>query len=67
MKNIFAFCNQKGGVGKTTSVINISTVLASEGLRILVVDMDAQANATSGLGEEKPSIEFTAYQLLVEN
>ena len=67
MKNIFAFCNQKGGVGKTTSVINISTVLAGEGLRILVVDMDAQANATSGLGEEKPSIEFTTYQLLVEN
>lgn len=67
MKKIFAFCNQKGGVGKTTSVINISTVLAKEGLKVLLIDMDAQANATSGVGEEKPSIEFTTYQLLVEN
>lgn len=67
MKNIFAFCNQKGGVGKTTSVVNISAVLAQECQRVLVIDMDAQANATSGFGEEKPGIEFTTYQLLVEN
>jgi chromosome partitioning protein len=67
MAKIFSFCNQKGGVGKTTSVINISSVVAKSGYRCLVIDMDAQANATSGLGEEKPDIEFTTYQLLVEN
>ena len=64
---IFSLCNQKGGVGKTTSTINIATLLANAGCRTLVVDMDSQANSTSGLGQEKPSIEFTAYQLFVEN
>ncbi len=64
---IFSFCNQKGGVGKTTSTINVATVLAQNGLRMLVIDMDSQANSTSGLGEEKPSLEFTSYQLFVEN
>ncbi len=67
MKNIFSFCNQKGGVGKTTSVINIGASLANSGFKVLIIDMDSQANATSGLGEEKPSIEFTTYQLIVEN
>lgn len=68
MKKIFAFCNQKGGVGKTTSVVNISAALAAKGYRVLVIDLDAQANATSGLGEEKPTAhESTAYQLIVEN
>lgn len=67
MGKIFSFCNQKGGVGKTTSVINIAAVVAKAGYKILVIDLDSQANATSGLGQEKPSIEFTAYQLLVEN
>ena len=67
MKNIFSFCNQKGGVGKTTSVINIGASLAKSGFKVLIIDMDSQANATSGLGEEKPSMESTTYQLLVEN
>lgn len=67
MKQIFSFCNQKGGVGKTTTVINLSALLAINGYRVLVIDMDAQANATSGLGVEKPELEFTTYQLLVEN
>ena len=68
MKKIFAFCNQKGGVGKTTSVVNISAALAERGHKVLVLDLDSQANATSGLGEEKPSNhESTTYQLIVEN
>jgi chromosome partitioning protein len=66
-KKVFAFCNQKGGVGKTTSVSNVAAVLAELGHKVLIIDMDAQANCTSGLGLEKPSIEFTTYQLLVEN
>lgn len=66
-QKIFSFCNQKGGVGKTTSVINISAYLASKGFKTLVIDMDAQANLTSGLGVEKPEIESTTYQLLVDN
>ncbi len=66
-KKIFSFCNQKGGVGKTTSTINIATVLSQKGLRVLVLDMDSQANSTCGLGEEKPGPEFTSYQLFVEN
>ncbi len=66
MTNIFSFCNQKGGVGKTTSVINISSSLAKFGYRVLVIDLDAQANATSGLGQEKPSIDLTTYQLVVD-
>lgn len=67
MSNVFAFCNQKGGVGKTTSVINIAAVAAKSGYKCLIIDMDPQGNATSGLGEEKPSFESTSYQLLVEN
>lgn len=67
MAKIFSFCNQKGGVGKTTSAVNIATVLANSSARVLLIDLDAQANATSGLGIEKPAIEFTTYQLIVDN
>ncbi len=67
MKKVFSFCNQKGGVGKTTTTINLAAVLATSGYRVLVLDMDSQGNSTSGLGEEKPSLEFTTYQLFVEN
>jgi len=64
---IFSFCNQKGGVGKTTSAVNVATLAAQKGLRVLLVDLDSQGNATSGLGIEKANLEFTAYQLLVDN
>ncbi len=67
MKKVFAFCNQKGGVGKTTSVINIAAALTQKGYKVLIIDLDSQANATSGLGQEKPEIESTSYQLIVEN
>ena len=64
-KNVYAFCNQKGGVGKTTTVINLGASLAVLGFRVLIVDMDPQGNATSGLGLDKNSIDNTAYDLLV--
>lgn len=67
MGKIFSFFNQKGGVGKTTSVINIATALAHLSKKILLVDLDSQGNATSGLGIEKNENESTVYQLLVEN
>lgn len=63
---IYAVANQKGGVGKTTSVINMASVLGSRGLRTLVVDIDPQANATSGLGYNKYEFEKSTYDLLLQ-
>lgn len=67
MGKIFSFFNQKGGVGKTTSVTNIAAVIAGLGKKVLLIDLDSQGNATSGVGIEKNESESTAYQLLVEN
>ena len=67
MGKIFSFFNQKGGVGKTTSVVNIAAVIAGFGKKVLLIDLDSQGNATSGLGIDKNENESTAYQLLVEN
>jgi len=66
MKTI-AVANQKGGVGKTTTVINLSTSVALMGFRTLVVDMDPQANATSGLGADQADIDTSLYASLVGN
>lgn len=66
MTKIYAVVNQKGGVGKTTSVINLSAYLADLGQRVLVVDMDPQANATSGFGVNKYELERSAYDLLLQ-
>ena len=52
MGKVFALANQKGGVGKTTTAVNVAACLAEAGARTLVVDLDPQANATSGLGEQ---------------
>ena len=60
-----AFANQKGGVGKTTCVINIAAELGKRGKRALLVDMDPQGNATSGLGIVKKSVKISSYQVLV--
>ncbi|HSM56898.1 MAG TPA: ParA family protein [Candidatus Sulfomarinibacteraceae bacterium] len=62
---IYAVVNQKGGVGKTTSVINVGAFLAGNGHRVLIVDMDPQSNATSGLGFEKTEVQRSTYDLLM--
>ena len=67
MGKIVAIANQKGGVGKTTTAINLSAALAEEGKRILVVDIDPQGNCTSGFGIDKNSRENTIYELLLDD
>ena len=64
MAQTIACANQKGGVGKTTTVINLGTYLAIAGLRVLLVDVDPQGNATSGLGIDRSSLEGTLYEAL---
>jgi len=64
---IIAFCNQKGGVAKTTSAINIATYLALNGNKTLLVDLDPQANATSGLGVNKAEVDQSIYNVLHEH
>ena len=65
MGRIIAITNQKGGVGKTTTAINLSACLAEAGQRVLAVDFDPQGNTTSGLGLEKGNIDNTVYELLM--
>lgn len=64
---IYAIVNQKGGVGKTTSVVNIGAYLATHGRRVLIVDMDPQSNATSGLGFNKNEVSHSTYDLLLQS
>ena len=61
MAKVVSFSNQKGGVGKTTSCVNISAQIANKGKRVLMIDMDPQGNATSGLGLPKSKIKKTIY------
>lgn len=65
MGRIIAIANQKGGVGKTTTTINLSSCLAELGQKVLVVDTDPQGNTTSGLGIDKNTEEMTIYQLMI--
>lgn len=61
---IFAVVNQKGGVGKTTTAVNVATYIALEGVETLLLDLDPQGNATSGLGIDKASLQWSVYDVL---
>ena len=65
MAKIVCFSNQKGGVGKTTSCVNISAQIANKGKKVLMIDMDPQGNATSGLGLPKSKIKSTIYDVII--
>ena len=67
MARVFCVANQKGGVGKTTTTVNLAAGLSRIGQRVLVVDLDPQGNATMGSGIDKRALELTVYDVLLEN
>jgi chromosome partitioning protein len=67
MARIFCIANQKGGVGKTTTTVNLAAGLARVGQRVLVVDLDPQGNATMGSGVDKRSLTSSVYDVLLES
>ena len=67
MTRIFCIANQKGGVGKTTTTVNLAAGLAKVGQRVLMIDLDPQGNATMGSGVDKRTLELTVYDVLLES
>ena len=65
MAKCIAFVNQKGGVGKTTTAVNLTAALHKEGKRVLLCDFDPQANATSGMGVDKSTVKISTYDLII--
>ncbi len=66
MGKIIAFSNQKGGVGKTTTCVNMSAYLANKGKKVLIIDLDPQGNATSGLGFVKSEVKNSVYNVMID-
>lgn len=67
MGKIVSFSNQKGGVGKTTTCVNMAAYIAADGKKVLLVDMDPQGNATTGLGFSKSSLQQSVYNVLIDD
>ena len=65
MSQVISIVNQKGGVGKTTTTVNLASFIANKGKKVLLIDVDPQGNATSGLGLEKNKVELSTYDVLI--